>query len=78
MKVRKGKMIECSEEYTSKTCGGCGRLNHSLGSKKVFECSHCKIVMDRDINAARNIFIKNYQKVKDDVSLHITGNKKAN
>lgn len=56
------KLILCTEEYTSKTCGRCGKLNHDLGSDKVFVCPHhaCRFVADRDINAARNIFIKNY------------------
>lgn len=60
MKLRKGELIDCGEEYTSKTCGNCGRLNHKLGAKKVFECENCKIKIDRDINGARNILIKNY------------------
>ena len=59
MMVRKGILIECTEEYTSKTCGNCGIHNPNLGSKKVFECPNCKMSFDRDINAARNILIKN-------------------
>ena len=59
MIVRKGALVECTEEYTSKTCGNCGILNQNLGSKKVFECSNCMNKFDRDINAARNILIKN-------------------
>ena len=61
MQIRNGKLHVCTEEYTSKTCGACGRLNHSLGASKVFVCPYdsCKIIMDRDANAARNIFIKN-------------------
>ena len=48
---------EPTEEYTSKTCGSCGRLNYLLGSSKTFEC-FCGIVCDRDIHAARNILLK--------------------
>ncbi len=49
-----------NESYTSKTCSQCGIINVNLGSKKTFICSDnlCNIVIDRDINAARNIFIK--------------------
>lgn len=47
------------ESYTSKTCGNCGELNMNLGSDKVFNCSFCKFKIDRDINGARNILIKN-------------------
>ena len=47
-----------TEEYTSTTCGECGNLNLTLGSKKVYYCQHCKIIIDRDVNGARNILIK--------------------
>lgn len=46
------------ESYTSKTCGGCGELNESLGSSKVFNCP-CTFNCDRDVNGARNILLKN-------------------
>jgi len=48
------------ESYTSKTCGGCGELNPQLGSKKIFKCPSCGLIIDRDVNGARNILIKNY------------------
>jgi len=54
-----GELISCTEEYTSKTCTNCGRINHKLGGSKVFKCSHCKLEIDRDINGARNIYLKN-------------------
>ncbi len=62
MENRGGKLIECTEEFTSKTCGNCGRLNHKLGSSKIFRCPYenCKVILDRDISAARNIYMKNY------------------
>jgi IS605 OrfB family transposase len=55
------RVIECDERYTSKTCGNCGRLNHKLGASKIFRCPYegCRLLADRDVNAARNIFIKN-------------------
>ena len=46
------------ESYTSKTCGRCGRINQSLGAKKIFKCPHCHYKADRDINAGRNILLK--------------------
>ena len=55
-----GKVIKCTEEYTSKTCTRCGRINHKLGSNKTYKCSICNLIIDRDINAARNIYIRNY------------------
>ena len=28
-----------SERYTSKTCSGCGWIDHNLGSKETFKCN---------------------------------------
>ena len=51
------KVVDCTEEYTSKTCGNCGEIN-SIGGKEVWTCKHCGCVHDRDINGARNILLK--------------------
>ena len=59
MKRSGGRLIECTEEYTSKTCTRCGRINHNLGSNKVFTCKSCNLIIDRDVNGARNILLKN-------------------
>jgi len=53
-------IIHCTEEYTSKTCGQCHAVKTNLGSSKKFICNKCNIQLDRDLNGARNIFIKNY------------------
>lgn len=50
-------VIEVNESYTSKTCGNCGK-QQNIGSKEVFKCS-CGLVIDRDLNGARNILLKN-------------------
>lgn len=49
-----------NEGYTSKTCSSCGILNYELRGNKIFSCvnEECKLVIDRDINGARNIFLK--------------------
>lgn len=52
------KLIIVDESYTSCTCGNCGHINNVKG-KEVFNCKKCKLVLDRDINGSRNIFIKN-------------------
>jgi putative transposase len=51
-------LIIVSEEYTSKTCGNCGKINDKLGGSKTFNCNKCNVSIDRDINGARNILIK--------------------
>jgi putative transposase len=56
--MKYSQVYDCTEEYTSKTCGRCGRLNNELGFSRVFECPCCNLIIDRDINGARNIAIK--------------------
>jgi IS605 OrfB family transposase len=52
------KVFIVPEQYTTKTCSSCGALNHKVGAKEVFECSHCNLVTGRDINASKNIKMK--------------------
>ena len=54
------EVIVCTEEFTSKTCGKCGKINRTLGSSKVFKCpdTKCNFTLDRDVNCATNILIK--------------------
>lgn len=47
-----------NEHFTSKTCSRCGWMNENLGRNKTFNCKDCGAIMDRDINAARNIGYK--------------------
>jgi putative transposase len=56
--MKYSQVYDCTEEYTSKTCGRCGKLNTELGFSRVFECPSCNLIIDRDINGARNIAIK--------------------
>jgi len=49
-------LVAPSEHYTSKTCGCCGALV-AVGSSETFAC-RCGYVADRDLNAARNIYIR--------------------
>jgi len=52
------KLYIVSEAYTSKTCTRCGVLNN-IGSNEIYHCKECDLVIDRDINGARNILLKN-------------------
>ncbi len=60
-----GRMIECTEEFTSKTCSRCGRIKHNLGGNKVYSCLNCGLIIDRDVNGARNIYLKNCLELDD-------------
>ena len=52
-----GKRVEAvNPAYTSQDCSGCGeRIAKSL-SVRTHVCTHCGLILDRDENAARNIF----------------------
>jgi len=47
-----------NEAFTTRTCGKCCELNNNIGSSRIFNCSKCNIIIDRDLNGARNILIK--------------------
>ncbi|KAK1948086.1 putative transposase [Phytophthora citrophthora] len=59
MKRTGGRVIDCEEEYTSKTCSSCGVIKENLGGARVFRCGRCHAVLDRDVSAAKNILHKN-------------------
>ena len=49
------RLIEVDPYDTSQDCSGCGmKVPKALG-ERLHECSHCGLVIDRDLNAARNI-----------------------
>ena len=52
------KVINTTEEFTTKSCGCCGKLNDVKGNK-IYKCKYCDYECDRDFNGARNIMIKN-------------------
>lgn len=56
--VNNTKLSITNEWLTSKMCSLCGSISETLGSKKIYNCNNCKSIMDRDINGARNIYIK--------------------
>jgi len=67
--INKGKELGTNikvlgEEYTSQTCGRCGNIKKDLGRSRTYRCEKCKCVMDRDINGARNILLKNVKRIK--------------
>ena len=56
-KTKHRNVFVVGEAYTTKTCGCCGAIKE-MGSLKKYECPSCNSVLDRDINAARNICLK--------------------
>ena len=52
------KMVD--EYYTSKMCSKCGNIDNNLGGSKVYNCKKCNLVIGRDYNGARGIYLKNF------------------
>lgn len=43
---------------TSKTCSQCGYVNKALKYEREWQCPNCGAILDRDLNAAKNILAK--------------------
>jgi putative transposase len=51
-------VIAVAPHFTSQQCSGCGRMVRKSLSERTHTCPHCKLVLDRDENAAKNILNK--------------------
>ena len=57
------KIIVGTEEYTSKTCTNCMYVKDYLAkTERQYDCTNCGVSIHRDINAARNILMLNWNK----------------
>ena len=57
------KSLKIIDEFcTSQMCSHCGWENFGLGGNKVFTCKNrnCNLVIDRDLNSCRGMFIKTF------------------
>ncbi|MDA8067499.1 MAG: RNA-guided endonuclease TnpB family protein [Actinomycetota bacterium] len=52
-----GQLVQAARFYpSSKTCSACGAVNAKLPlSVRTYRCEECGLVLDRDVNAARNL-----------------------
>ncbi|WXG43829.1 MAG: zinc ribbon domain-containing protein [Promethearchaeati archaeon SRVP18_Atabeyarchaeia-1] len=51
--------VEVPPQFTSKTCSRCGWTNKDLrGGVAVFECGKCGLRIDRQLNAAINLYLR--------------------
>lgn len=53
-----GRVIEVPPHMTSQTCSGCGTVVRKSLAERTHECPSCGLVVDRDVNAARNILAR--------------------
>ena len=51
------RVLVVDEAYTSKTCGGCGRLQ-AVGGRDMYVCGACGMSAGRDANGARNVLLR--------------------
>ena len=54
-------LIPRNETGTTKTCGVCFSENNEVGGSEVFHCPQCQLIAGRDVNAPRNIFLRQLQ-----------------
>ena len=52
-----GMLVQADTFFpSSKTCSGCGHVKAKLPlSERTYRCERCGMVLDRDLNAARNL-----------------------
>lgn len=49
------RFVAVNPAYTSQECSGCGHRQHLSLSDRLYTCPGCGLVLDRDLNASRNI-----------------------
>lgn len=49
------KVVLINPAYTSQMCSGCGAIVKKDLSERVHNCPRCGLILDRDLNAAKNI-----------------------
>jgi len=50
-----GSVTAVAPHHTSRECSGCGRRRDIALSVRVYRCADCGLVLDRDVNAAKNV-----------------------
>ncbi len=61
---RGGRVILVNPGGTSQKCSGCGEAVPKGLSERVHDCPRCGLVMDRDVNAARNILERGLEQAR--------------
>ena len=47
-----------NEYLTTKMCSNCSHINNNIGRSETYDCPKCKNILGRDINAAKNIYLR--------------------
>jgi len=67
-------VVAVPPHYTSQDCSGCGERVKKTLSERTHVCPHCKMVLDRDHNAARNILARGLRLVEETTAGHAESN----
>ena len=51
-------MVRVNPKNTSQECSECGKTVKKTLAVRTHKCPHCGLVLDRDVNSARNILLK--------------------
>ena len=54
----RGKLVEINAAYTSQDCSDCGHRKELSLRDRIYDCENCSLILDRDLNAAKNIRLK--------------------
>ncbi len=49
------QVVTVNPAYTSQACSGCGAIVEKSLSVRIHRCPHCELILNRDLNAARNV-----------------------
>lgn len=61
---RGGREILVNPAGTSQECSGCGEVVAKDLSERVHKCAYCGLVLNRDVNAARNILARGLERTR--------------
>ncbi len=54
-----GKLVQIVKAHnTTKTCSNCGSIRQMTLADRTYDCKKCNYVLDRDLNAGKNILLK--------------------
>jgi len=67
-------VVAVPPQYTSQECSGCGERVKKTLSERTHVCPHCKAVLDRDHNAARNILALGVRRLEETTAGHAESN----
>lgn len=56
------QVIKVDPRFTSQICSECGEIVKKDLSARIHNCPHCRLILDRDINAAKNILVRGLDK----------------